>query len=274
MPSYNALESGVATSRPVELYEFTIESTVYRYTSGQSDRDFGGNTFNAESISRSTLVAASEAKSKTVQITLPTTNSFIANYLGTQPTYRASVRIFRLQRDETPSVTTTTLIFAGRIQALKFVDDSTKAELTALTIEAFANRHTPLITYAGQCQNTLYGVRCKVNEDDFKITTTVISVDGVTVRVSGADAYADGYFNGGYIRALANREPRLILDHVGEYVTVLVPFFVDVEGQSVDVSRGCDHDVFGDCGTVFGNVKNYQGFPFSPTRNIFTDGVT
>ena len=74
-------------------------------------------------------------------------------------------------------------------------------------------------------------------------------------------------------------DARMVLTHVDDDLTMLLPFPFSAVGLDVDVFAGCDHTTT-DCDTKFfttefpsSNIPNYGGFPFVPLRNIFDKGL-
>lgn len=113
-----------------------------------------------------------------------------------------------------------------------------------------------------------------MNSDSYKFTGPVASVSGNTITVTGATAQPDGYYNSGYVKPAGLQDFRMILDHTGDVLTLLLPFANALTGLNVDIFAGCDHDISGHCNTRFSNVGRHGGFAFVPKVNPFKSGIT
>ncbi|MDX1488562.1 MAG: hypothetical protein R3268_10200, partial [Acidiferrobacterales bacterium] len=102
MSSFNDLEISREGSRPIELYEFTIGTESFRYTSSEDTITIGSNDFIPIAISRTRVRSTSESRRETLTVTLPGDNAFAAKYKNIVPDKKATLSIFRYQRDESP----------------------------------------------------------------------------------------------------------------------------------------------------------------------------
>jgi len=272
MSSFDTLESSVQDSRPIELYQITQGSTVYRYASCASDTTVGSVTYSALAIARSRVEQGSDAENRTITITVPGNEPFAQQYIDVVPGERATVRIYRYQRDESPAFDTQVLLFDGIVQSVRFQRDGHSAEINVRSAEAAMNRNIPRFTYMGMCNHFLYDESCGVSPGSFNHIGEVSAVSGNTITVTGADA--SGFdFVGGYCRPPATEDYRLVLAQSGDDLTLLLPFFESPVGSNVQLFAGCDHLVDGDCASTFDNVINFGGFPFVPNRNPFQTGL-
>lgn len=273
MTSFDVLESSVESSRPVELYTITMGAETFRYTSNSRDITITTDTWEATQIDRTSVGQGTEERKRNVVITLPATNEFARQFIDIIPGQRAVVNIIRLQRDESPAFDTQALIFKGQIASIQFGDDGNTVKLTARSIEAATSRSVPRFTFMGMCNHVLYDSNCQVDPSGFSMIGEVLTVDGNVLTVDGADGQADGYWTGGFIKPTAQTDFRLVLSHVGEDLTLLLPFSADVDGVNVQVFAGCDHTLTGDCATKFDNVLEFGGWPFVPSKNPFSTGL-
>ena len=274
MSSFSALESGAETSRPVETYLITLGSSVYRYTSAPSNITWGGNTYTSIPIRRGSIGIGPEARRNTLTIEVPATNEFAELYIDVPPAKKATLQIFRLQRDESPTYATQIELFTGAIQSVRFPDFGV-AELVAQAIEASVARVIPRYSYMGMCNHTLYGPGCGVNSalHQYIGTISAISSNGRVLTVPGAAASGHD-FAGGHVTVPSISGTRLVLSQSSNNLTLLVPYDATLVGSAITCFAGCDHLVDSDCSAVFDNVIRFGGFPFVPNRNIFTKGLT
>ena len=100
------------------------------------------------------------------------------------------------------------------------------------------------------------------------------AVSANTITVPGVSGEADGYYNSGYVKPAGVQDFRMILDHTGDVLTLLLPFGTALTGLNVDVFAGCNHKIDGHCNTRFSNTGRHGGFPWVPTTNPFESGIT
>ncbi len=275
MSTYDTLESSRQDSRPVELYAFAIGSRSYLYTSAEDAITIGADTYEPEAIARDAIEAGgSENANRTLVVTLPASNAFAALYVNVVPGQSATVSIFRVQRDETPSLGTTQILqFKGTVQAVRFPNDGQTAEIALRSIEASSSQQIPRRSYMSLCGHVLYDQRCKVDPALFSVTGVVASATGNVITLTGADAYPDQYFRGGYCKPSTESDFRMVLDHTGNLLTLLLPFATDPVGSNVVAYAGCNRSLTGDCATKFDAVLEFGGFAFVPTKNPFATGL-
>lgn len=272
MTSFNTLETSIESSRPIELYEFVLGSETFRYTSAEDELTVGSETFTPEAIARNQVEQGSDQSTRTLNVTVPATNEFAERYINVVPGERATINVYRYQRDEVPSFSTTVLLFKGLVQSVRFPDDGTVAEIAVRSIEAALNRNVPRFSYMGMCNHFLYDQGCTVNPASFNHIGVVTAVSGNDVTVTGAGA--SGFdFVGGYARPTSVNDFRMVLAQSGDVLTLLLPFADSIVGGDLQIFAGCDHLIGSDCALVFDNVINFGGFGFVPNRNPFQTGL-
>jgi hypothetical protein len=161
------------------------------------------------------------------------------------------------------------IVFRGRLST----PSTDNQELTATFENVFsANRQVgarPL--FQRTCRHCIFGPRCKVNIDDFKIpvTVTAISADGLTLTLTGLDArnYAAG------VVVLPDSTLRYIVSYTATTVTLIRGSDIlneAFESGPVDIfaAPGCNQTM-PVCGTVFNNLPRFGGFPWIPYKNPF-----
>lgn len=272
MTSFNTLETSVESSRPIELYEFQIGANVYRFTSAEDALTVGSDDYEPEAIARNHVEQGSDAATRTLTITVPASNPFAEQFINVVPGERASVNVYRYQRDEVPPFNTTVLLFKGVVQSVRFPNDGHSAEIAVRSIESALNRNVPRFTYMGMCNHILYDANCGANPSSFNFIGIVSAVSGNDVTVTGAGA--SGFdFEGGYARPTGANDFRMVLAQAGDVLTLLLPFADSIIGGNLQIFAGCDHLITGDCALVFDKVNNFGGFGFVPNRNVFQTGL-
>jgi uncharacterized phage protein (TIGR02218 family) len=272
MATLSQLEKSREESRPVEVYEFTLGSQVFRYTTSEDTLTIGGNDYTPLPILRNGITIGSDQGRRTLQITVPSTNSFVQRYTDVIPGDTAFVTVNRYQRDEAPAFNTTILLFTGKVQSVQFSKDGTSAIIAVRSLESALSRNVPRFTYMGMCNHFLYDAGCGVNPASFDYIGSVSSVSGNTITVAGVSGSGID-FVGGYCRPVAQQDFRLILAQAGDVLTLLLPFSSDPTGANMQCFAGCDHILTGDCQNVFNNVERFGGFAFVPNKNVFQSGL-
>lgn len=273
MTTFDILESGREASRPIELYEFILGAEIFRFASTEDDIVVGPNTFIGSSISRGRIKQGSDQANRNLTITMPSTEPFAKKYVTIPPGERASISIFRYQRDEIPSFNTQVLVFKGFLKSTRFPDNGNSTSLICRSIESALNRSMPRFTFMGMCQHILYDLACGALASNFDHFGTATSVVGLDITVGGLSASGLDVV-GGYIRPTAEVDFRTIISQSGDVVTLNIPFANDPSGANMQVFAGCDHLIAGDCALVFDRVADFGGFPFVPSKDIFATGVT
>ena len=272
MADFDTLEGSLESSQPIEIYDFSVGSTSYLYTSSEDDIVIGSFTYSAEAIRRGAIIQGSDDRDAVLEITVPSSNVFAKKYAYVVPGQLASLSIIRVQRNE-PTPWTQALVYKGYVQSVKFPKNCYEAVIAARSIEASASRPIPRMTYQGMCNHFLYDTGCGVDADSFKHTGEVTDVDGNTITVDGASGQPDGYYVGGFVKPAGLQDFRMVLGHVGDVLTLMLPFPDAILGANADVYAGCDHLIEGHCSTRFNNVGRFGGFAFVPTTNPFQNGI-
>ena len=274
MTSFDDFATSLEDSRPLEIFALTLGSTTYRYTSAEDSVTVASQTYTPIGISRNNIVQGSDAQNRTLSITVPSDNEFASQYRNIVPGQRASISIWQLERDESPAFDTQILMFKGQVLSVSYPNDGYQADINCQSIESALNRTIPRFTYMSSCNNVLYDSACGVASAGFSVVGTVSSVSGNVITLPGANSQPDGYYTGGYCTPVSGQQDfRMIVNHVGNDLTLLLPFATDVDGASVQAFAGCDHLIGGDCSSKFNNVGRFAGFAFVPNDNIFQDGL-
>ena len=280
--AYDDDQTGAATSDVTELYEFTGPSTVYRYTSGPASVTYGGHAYApAAGLGRSALASTSTDDTARLTVTSAATASVVVAHGRSLAPRSLGLRVYRQQATSGE----TRRIWDGEVKSI------TSSSLTAVATITSESRvggrmaaRVPGLTVTSRCPHRLYDDRCRVNPDDFDLSTTVSSISGRTVTVASVGGQPDGWFgSSGEIRRDTDGERRSVITQVGAVLTLDAPFGTLNPGDAVTLWAGCDHLYWkrkvgpdfagGDCITKFDNAINFGGAPAMPTINPFTAGV-
>lgn len=273
MSDFDTFESSLEASRPLEVYEIAQGSSTTRFTSNGSDVTLNGNVYSAIAISRGAVALSTRDRSRSFEVTVPSSLEFVQQYVSNAPGPIATLNVIRLQRDESPAFNTQVLVFKGVVKTVKFSEDGRVAIIVCQTIESAASRQIPRFTYMSQCNHTLFDPGCGLDSGLFSHTGLVSAVSGNDVTVTGLNA--SGFdITGGVLQIPSQPgEFRLVLSQSSDTVTLLLPFPSDPTGDNAVAFAGCDHVITSDCALVFDNVERYGGFAFVPNRNPFMSGL-
>jgi hypothetical protein len=279
--SFSSFEVSVENSQPVELYRIELGTESFEYTTSEHSVTHATLTYLPEAIKRGKVGDGPEERGTIFEVEFPGDNDFVTRYVSVVPGQRALMTVRRLQRLDTPTPEAI-VIFIGYVRSVSFVDQGHRAKVAAAPISAATSRPVPRFTYQGLCNHVLYDSGCKVSSTNatWKLSNgTVTTVDGNDVVVPEAAGFPDGWFTGGFLEAQGGQDARMVLNHVGDTLTILLPFPFSAVGQLVNVYAGCDHTIE-TCDTKFftpedtdSNVLNFGGFAFVPHRNIFSSGI-
>lgn len=272
MADHDTLASSVEDSRPIELYEFTLGSDAFRFTSGIDELTVDGDVYTPLAIARGKIEQGSDQSNRNLAVTMPSDQEFAALYITVPPGQGAGLNIFRYERDESPAFDTQVLLFKGRVQSCAFPNDGHTAVFAIRSLESAMNRLLPRFTFAGMCQHILYDDACGAIAANFDHLGAASSISNNTITVAGAAASGFNFVNG-YLRPTGTNDFRMIIAQSGDVLTLWLPFQVDPTGLNMQVFAGCDHLILGDCALVFDRVIDFGGFAFVPNKDIFAQGI-
>lgn len=263
--SFDTVERSADSRKPVELYTFFRDYQAWRYTSADREVSNAGAEYLPRALSRSAIESSSEMARGSLKITAPRDLEVADLFRVSPPTIPVTFTLQQFHNGDGAAV----LLWSGRITAVEF--QGTAATITLEPVYTSLRRMGLRRAYQRQCPHVLYGTACRANRDAFKLETVVDSIAGTAVSVAGASVHAAGHFAGGFIEypvELGIAERRFITDHTGDVVALsALPTGLAV-GAVVKVFPGCDHSLT-TCDAKFGNVANFGGFPYFPTKNPF-----
>lgn len=253
---------------PVELYEFTFGSDVWRYVSSDVDyvHPFTGTTFIAEPVSRGHLQQSEEDTSMTVEITLSSLNP-VADFFRTPylPGRQVWLVVYGAHRGSgaTPAVK-----FRGQVGGVSF--DGVTAKLSCIPLSRAINRNVPIQLVQKLCTNTLYDARCLADPATFSVAKIITAISGLTFTLNSATGHPVGFYSGGFLEG-GGHPPATIHDDLSTSLKMLYnPGYTP--GDAVTIYAGCDKKI-GTCATKFNNVPHFQAFPFMPLLDPFNDEI-
>jgi uncharacterized phage protein (TIGR02218 family) len=269
--SYDSLEKSRNDGNPVELFRFSMGSTVWRYTS--ADRriyaSVGGDglqLYEPEPMERDESDYSQEDQSGTLQVLLSRFNPVAHLFMAQSPPQPVALTIYRLHYTDGATAVT----FIGKVSSVVY--EGPTAALRCSPLSAAMNRNIPRLLQQKHCNWALYGPGCGLNKESFKDTGTVASVSGFMVTADVFATRADGWFDTGWME-LADGTRRYITAHVGNTVTLQDPFLSLPNGTAFSAFAGCLRTE-AVCASKFSNLVNFLGFERIPSRNPYELGMS
>lgn len=270
--TYAAFEETIEAGQPVEVYRFTAGTTSYFYTSAEDDVTVNLLDYVAIAIERGATSIGPAERETQFKISMPADDSFADAWKAGVPGVRVLVEVDRYQRND--GALETIRIFEGYVETVTFVKNLTVAEVNCRPSIGARQRVIPREGQHRPCNRVLYDGQCQVSNVDpsFRAASlTPSSQVGRVLTVPGlSGTYSDGWFAGGMVEVLGGTDYRLIIEHTGNDLTLLLPF--TALPTTVNVLAGCDHSIE-TCKSKFDNVINFGGFAFVPLSNPFERGL-
>ncbi len=233
-----------------ELYQFTIGTTEYHYTSSYHQITYDGDDYVPVTIGRSPIAATDDLNRSTVTVRAIRDLPYVAAALAAQD--YGSLTMFAGNEEFS-------VVWKGRV--IGITRSGAEAEITTESIVSMLAQMGIWAQYQYLCRHALYSEGCGLDPTSFEFAGNVSAIDGLDVTVPGLDGEADGYYRAGYIEAGAAGF-RAIHRHIGNVITVLTAMPALEVGASVNIYPGCQHTLTA-C-IEFANQENFGGFPFIP----------
>ena len=266
--SFESLEESINSGSPTELYVFEYGAKKYLYTTNEVAITYLSEVYEPLSMHRTKISQNTERGKNDITVVVPRLCEVASLFVVAPPTEKMSLSILRIHRGD---LTDAVVIWKGRVINSKYTSEQT-AELLCESFYTSLGRMGLRRGFGRQCDHALYDAQCRLVKSNYAFTSAPTLVTNLQITVTGADGYADGYFEGGTIEWLNSdsnvQERRMVASHVGELITVTHHILQLVSGQEVLLYPGCPHDM-ATCKSRFGNLDNYGGFPFMPEMNPF-----
>lgn len=246
-----------------ELYDLTIGGVVSRFTSHSESVVYESHVYLARPIKRTGFSIEKSMKTVDVTVSTPVDVAF-GEYLSASPYARTTVEITKVFLSDPDTLNK--LIFSGLIYTVSVKNGVASALFKSAN--GLLSRKVPRVTYQSNCNWSLFSEQCGIQKSLYKHTTTVNSIDGNILTLDNFSTVADKKYQGGTIAF--GVEERLLTNHSGSNVTLLVQFPNIAVGDTVHLYPGCDGSPTA-CAS-FNNQDNFMGMPNIPTRNALLWG--
>lgn len=253
------------------------EKIVYTFTNAPYPIDYGGETYAPAVIKHSEVESKEDLARANLTVTLDRENPAARRWLSDSVEYQVSATVWHVHENDDVVVA-----WKGRLTAVKPQGNEIRLNLdsifTSLARAGLGAR------YQRMCRHSLYGRGCRVAAASYAVSGIPTAVTGNTVTIPEAGAYPNGWFAGGYIET-PDGGMRYISGHAGSTITLFRPmeslnnlflnqgyglnYGMIYGGLRVKIYPGCDRSRV-TCDTKFGNLENYGGFDWIPTKNPFS----
>lgn len=263
--AFDDYENSRQDSRAVELYEFSFEGGLMRYTSADRDVTFNSVLWKQHQVDRTKIDESGDISKANLTLTAEADFEAAALFDPYPPDSVVGLVVYRVQW--TPQLSEA--IWLGRVLSAGWPKN--QSELHCESIFTLMTQPGLRRIYSKNCPHLLYGARCKASEAAFQEVATVSSTAGRAIVSADFDAFPDGFFAGG--KVVYEKSPgvfarRGIKQHTGDTIIVSHPIPSLTPGASVTILPGCVHTV-PTCVSKFSNLVNYGGMPGMKRNNPF-----
>lgn len=252
----------------VELYAFEGTSGSFRLTPHEFDVEIGGQRYERCPLERSALALGAEAAKSALELKLPPDHALVRHLLQATLTGEATAVRLRIARRDAwgDAWWLSGTRWMGRVLGVEVADDSARirCESAQVSLKRIGLRRL----YSRACSHVLYSAACGATP--ILATAEVIRSEGRQVELASLPPEVAGMLAGGWLQTPAGAR-HMIVEETAFTVELLYPVPL-ATGIGVTLTAGCDHSM-STCHSRFGNLANYGGFPFIPSKNPFSTGV-
>ena len=277
-----------------DLYTFTLsDGTVLRYTSGQQNVVYDGNTYvaafldSAPGFQRGTWRCSLGLNADNLEVDILYDAS--TRILGKTPAAFAAAGGFDLATVEldkalapdwsNPVVNGVVNVFKGVVAETKSGDS--KVALTVNSMTVLLNAAFPRNYFLPQCNHALFGPGCGLSKASYAFSGTVGNSGGspTTTTFSSNSTQADGYFSLGYVTWVTGANAGITSpvkwsgSANGAFVLIYPLASTPAVGDTFTAYPGCDKTQ-ATCSAKFGNLGRFRGYPYTPTPETLEAGGT
>lgn len=264
--SFDEFERSNYDGAPVTLYEFSLGTTYWRYTSGQNDLVLNGNTYIAMPISNEGYSSSGSPSDDALTLKIAARAEVTQIYLGTPPSDPVMLTIRTVHRGDTDAP----VVWSGTIKNAKQMSLAEYRFICNSLLSTLGRNGLRLLWGRG-CPHALYDRSCRVDPADYSVSAQISALNGMELVSSAFATLDDDYLSGGFlsfVSAYGAIERRAIERHAGDTIYLLGM----TDGISVDdwvtVYPGCAR-ISLVCEEKFNNLNNYGGFPHLPNKSPF-----
>lgn len=270
----------------VDAYTFYLfDGTVLRYTSGDTDIVYLGNTYSAGGVSGAIFNSGSNTQLKwKVGLEVDTLKFKVAPRAATVEGYDwftainiglfdgAQLNLGRFYMTTYGDTSAGLLtVFTGRVGKLEM--DRTTIDFSINGFTELFNQPLPRNIYQANCLNTLYDSSCTINQATYAVNGS-FSSGSTSNSLNASLGQATGYFSEGKIKFTSGvnnnlwRTVQLYTNGSPSVIKINVPVYTPPSnGDTFTIYPGCNKTM-ATCSAKFSNLANFRGFPFIPENSM------
>lgn len=269
--SFDQMHASRDQSAPFSLFRFQYgpgADDVHLYTNAERPVQIGGDIYSPIPITRGKINRSGGLDRTSLKVELPASSDLATLFKGQPPTQVVNLIIYKGELDDPTKEVRVS--WSGRVLACSF--KGAVAHLDCQPVSTMMKRPGLRRHYQRGCPHVLYGPQCRASKAAATQTSTVQSISGAEITLSGgwngsndAEKFVGGYAtwtgpNGeterlSVLKAVTSNT--LLLENRPRGLT---------EGDSIQVLLGCNHTL-SDCRLLHSNAVNYGGQPYIPTDN-------
>lgn len=251
----------------MECYEFVADHKTWRYTSYHSNITMDGEVYTPLPITRTTIETGSIIDSlQTMDFNIPSDHELAKTFCYTVSPRHLDITVRRGHIGDDLS-TEFKVEWIGEIIGAAPAGNWGVIK-TGNKLQTKLSGNLAAVIYQKLCNHKLFDVRCKVVRADFTESAVVTKVQGQIITVDNMVFAADELIGGEMVNTRTG-ESQGIISNDFNVLRIGYRFFDLIVGDTVELTRGCNHLRLGDCKVVFDNVDNYGGFDHVPEINPF-----
>lgn len=253
-----------------DLFRIVIDARVWTLTSSDEEVEHGSGTAGALELyvpvpmGRGGVTVKNELTKANLEVRIPLEHEVAVLLMGSWLEQITTLTVFR-KKDSGTAV-----IWKGRLAST--MPDDKFLKMVFESIYTSMRRPGLRARFQKSCRHPLYGRGCNLDAEDFAQAATLDAIVGRTITVPEAAAEADGFFDGGMVKA-PDGTLTYVSNHVGDQLELnrisgglAAALAESGPGVAVTIYPGCDHS-YATCATKFVNDDNYGGFDYIPTKN-------
>lgn len=264
--AYNTIEISNEGGKPVALYRFQYGASEWLYTTNDEDLILGDDVYTATVIADEGVTQGGSDQND-LQITIAANTPVPALFRAGQPTGKIWLTVRRYHLGD--AITETPLLWIGTIVNCVQIDDATE-QLSGRSIAGTYDRNGLRLAWGRQCPHPLYGIGCNLDKAEFAYPYVIATLTNSGFTVVDYLDPVEGSFSGGFLewnRLDGSVDRRAIESQVGNDFRIMGSTYGLEVGSEVTIYPGCARDT-ATC-KLFGNLKNYGGFPHMPGKSPF-----
>lgn len=275
------------SDNPTFLYVFTFPNGDIERLSGDNETvglapygpdgvTLGGNLYRYASVSHGSVKQTNQIKKQELSIGLPLTDPTGRRLVSSPEPEAIGLTIFKtdIRAALDPFNPELLVVWSGTVGGASVKRE--KIDVTGVNVFASLQLSGNRVKYSRLCRHALYGAGCGLGTGPFQSSGALTGSSGVTVSLSIPSTPDIESLIGGLVLyagtkyfIVSGRKVSSDPLNLNYDLNVDRPF-IEVSGETaIAVAPGCDRTQE-TCENRFGNIANFGGFPYIPSKNPFT----